>query len=53
VEVFGLAVKEDVPSATALVAAVFVMQRLVQVADEVDHELESPSPATRPWRGNS
>jgi len=40
VEVVWLAIKEDVPLISTLAAVVLVMQRLVHVTGEVDHELE-------------
>ena len=39
-KVIGVTVKDNVPRVTALVAVVFIVQRLVQVADEMNHELE-------------
>ena len=40
VKVIVVAVEDNVPPVTALVAVVFIVQRLVQVADEMNHELE-------------
>lgn len=34
--------EHHVPRVTALIAVIFIMQRLVQVADEMDHEFEGP-----------
>jgi hypothetical protein len=39
-KVIGMIVKYHLARVTALVAVVFIMQRLVQVANEVNHEFE-------------
>jgi len=39
-KVVGMTVKDDVACVAAAVAVVFIMQRLVQVADEMNHEFE-------------
>jgi hypothetical protein len=39
-KVIGMTVKDHVPRVTALVAVVFIVQRLVHVADEMNHEFK-------------
>jgi hypothetical protein len=39
-KVIGMTAKDHVPRVTALATVVFIMQRLVQVADEMNHEFE-------------
>ena len=39
-KVIGMTVKDHLATVTALVAVVFIMQWLVQVADEMNHESE-------------